>query len=104
MLGKQPSCGNCTSEDLEMIPLGKRGQLWTYTIIYHRPPGQYREPDPFVPFAEGLVELPEGVRVLSVLDCPIDQVKIGMELEFTAYELYIDEKGNSVVAFKFKAV
>lgn len=105
MFGKLPSCANCASEDVETIPLSKTGTLWTYTIIYHCPPGHYRGPkDPFVPFVEGLVELPDGVRVLSVIDCDIDKVQIGMKLELVCYELYKNEEGKPVIAWKFKAV
>ena len=60
--------------------------------------------DPFVPFVEGLVELPDGVRVLSIIDCEIDKVKIGMKLELVCYELYKNEQGQPVIAWKFKAV
>lgn len=105
MFGRYPACANCAGENLEEIPLGRRGKLWTYTIIYNCPPGPYKGPkDPFVPFAEGLVELPEGVRVLSVLDCDINKVKIGMELELVCYELFTNEEGKPVIAWKFKAV
>lgn len=105
MLGQVENCANCTCEDIELIPLSRRGKLWTYTVIRHRPPGEYRGPDqPFVPFAEGLVELPEGIRVVSVLDGDIDNWKIGMDLELVVYKLYQDEQGNDVIAFKFKAV
>ncbi len=103
MLGKTLSCSNCAGENMTEIPLSKTGKLWTYTIIRHRPPGQYRGPDPFVPFAEGLVELPDGIRVLSVLDCDIEKVKIGMDLELLVHELYTNGQGQTVVAFKFKA-
>ncbi len=103
MLGVAPSCGNCAGTDLDTISLGKRGTLWTYTIMRNCPPGDYRgQKDPFVPYAEGLVELPEGIRVLSVLNCDIDEVKIGMELEMEAFEYYTDEEGRTVVAFRFK--
>ena len=105
MLGAYESCANCAGESMEQIPLGKRGTLWTYTIIRHQPPGQYRGPkDPFVPFAEGLVELPEGIRVLSVLDCDLEKVHIGMELELVVYEPYKNDQNQPVMAFKFKAV
>jgi len=104
MLGQALSCSNCTCEDTKFISMSNRGKLWTYTVIRHRPPGSYRGPDPFVPFAEGLVELPEGLRVLSVLDCEIDKLKIGMELELVVYKLYENEDGNDVIAFKFKPV
>lgn len=102
MLGEVSSCANCASEDTESIPLSPRGKLWTYTVIRHRPPGKYRGPDPFVPFAEGLVELPEGIRVLSVLDCDLDKLCIGMDLELVIFKLYVNEQGKDVIAFKFK--
>ena len=102
MLGEVASCANCACQETEVIPLSKRGRLWTYTIIRHRPPGKYRGPDPFVPFAEGLVELPEGIRVLSVLDCPFDKLEIGMTLELVVHRLYQNEQGNDVIAFKFR--
>lgn len=104
MLGITGNCGNCAGEHMETIPLGTKGTLWTYTVIYHRPPGAYKGPDPFVPFAEGLVELPEGIRVLSVLDCDIENIQIGMELELVVFPLYRNEEGQDVIAFKFKAV
>lgn len=105
IFGRSSSCANCASEEVEEVKLNNYGTLWTYTIIYHCPPGSYRGPkDPFVPFAEGLVELPDGVRVLSVLDCDIDKVKIGMKLKLVCHELYKNEQGQSVIAWKFKAV
>ena len=102
--GTYATCSACASEHVESIPLSQQGVLWTYTVVYHCPPGQYRGPkDPFIPFGEGLVELPEGVRVLSVLDCDIDKIKIGMPLKFDPYPLYENEDGEEVIAWKFKA-
>jgi uncharacterized protein len=102
-LGTVPFCPNCTGNKVEVIPLSRNGILWTYTVIRTRPPGDYKGPDPFVPFGEGLVELPEGIRVLSPLKVDIDQIKIGMELELVAYPLYVKE-GKPVIAFAFKPV
>lgn len=103
--GVYSTCSACASEHVEIIPLGLEGTLWTYTIIYHCPPGQYRGPkDPFIPFGEGLVELPDGVRVLSVLDCDVDKIKIGMKIRFVPYPLYTNEDGSEVIAWKFKVM
>lgn len=104
MLGQTANCSHCASEETRQIPLSKWGKLWTYTVIRHCPPGDYKGSDPFVPFGEGLVELPEGIRVLSVIDCDPDKLKIGMDLELVVDKLYQDEQGNDVIAFKFKAI
>jgi uncharacterized OB-fold protein len=103
-LGTAKSCPNCASDHLEAIPLSRRGKLWSYTVIRHRPPGDYKGPDPFVPFGEGLVELPEGIRVVSPIDGDVNNLRIGMELELEAYKLYQNEEGDDVIAFKFKPV
>ena len=103
-LGTVYSCPNCAGEDLEVIPLSQRGKLWTYTVIRHRPPGDYKGPDPFVPFGEGLVELAEGIRVKSPIDGDVDRLRIGTELVLVVYKLSENEEGNDVIAFKFKPV
>ena len=78
-------CPNCGKDTVSDLPLGKRGTLWTYTVARHKPPGNYMGPDPFEPFGLGLVELPEGIQVLSPIDCPIEDLEIGMELDFHAF-------------------
>lgn len=103
-LGKQSSCPNCSGNNMEEIALSRRGKLWSYTVIRHRPPGAYKGPDPFVSFGLGLVELPEGIRVVSPIDAEVDLLNIGMGLELEVYKLYQDEEGNEVMAFKFKQV
>ncbi len=103
-MGKATYCASCTSEEMEEITLSDRGKLWTYTFIQYQPPGDYRGPtDPFIPFAEGLVELPEGIRVLApVKECDFDKIRIGMPLELVVHELFQDDDGNQTVAFYFK--
>lgn len=103
-LGKRQTCSNCGGGNLEEIPLGRRGKLWTYTVIRHKPPGDYKGPDPFLPFGLGLVEMPEGIRVLSPIQCDLEKLNVGMELEMEVYPLYIDENNNEVMAFRFKPV
>ena len=103
-LGKRQICSNCGGKDLEERPLSRKGKLWTYTIIRHKPPGDYRGPDPFTPFGLGLVELPEGIRVLSPIQCELKKISIGMELALEVYPLYTDENKNEVMAFRFRPV
>ena len=103
-LGKVYACQNCQSENLESIPLSKTGKLYSYTVVRNRPPGDFKGPDnPFIPFPVGLVELPEGVRILSVLDGDINKLKIDTDLELLIEKLYEDEEGRTVITYKFKA-
>jgi uncharacterized OB-fold protein len=100
-LGEVSSCQNCAGEDLLVIPLSQKGKLWTYTVIRNRPPGDFKGK---VPMGEGLVELPEGIRVKSPLGGDVENLEIGMDLKFTAYPLYENESGDEVIAFRFDPV
>ena len=104
-LGKAAACQQCQSENMESITLSQNGTLYSYTVARNRPPGDYKGPDdPFQPFPVGLVELPEGIRILSLLDCDIDKVEVGMKLELSIQRLYDDEEGRTVLTYKFKPV
>jgi uncharacterized protein len=98
--GAKTGCPNCGRETVERLSLSERGVLWTFTVVRHRPPGDYKGPQPFEPFGLGLVELPEGVRVLSPIICAIDQLRVGLKLTFLPY-LRDSDDGREVIAFAF---
>ena len=101
---KSLSCKNplCNEKKVEEVLLSRRGKLYTYTIQYYPPPPPFRM-EPFAPFAIGLVELPEGIRVIGQLTgCDFNDIKIGMEVETVVEKLYQDEGGNEVITYKFK--
>lgn len=94
-------CPNCGGIDMSRIALNREGRLETFSILRHRPPGGYRGPEPFEPFAIGLVALPEGVAVVSPLRVCIEAISIGMLLRLAPHVLYLDEDGTEVIAFQF---
>lgn len=96
-------CPACGGDEVEHKPLSREGVLWTYTMVRHRPPGNYQMPEPFKPFAMGLVDLPDGLKVLSRVEVEQDAIRIGMPLKFHPFVLRRDEAGAEVVAFDFKA-
>ena len=101
-LGAAEVCPNCGRQGVEIIPLGDQGVLWSFTVVRHRPPGDYRGPQPFAPFGLGLVELPEGVRVLSPIEGDAGGLAIGMPLRFRPYLRH--DADADVVAFVFTPV
>ncbi|MFC1918526.1 Zn-ribbon domain-containing OB-fold protein [Chloroflexota bacterium] len=102
-LGQVMTCEQCQSKNLASTPLSREGKLYSYTINWNKPPGDYKGPEPFKPFAVGLVELPDGIRILSVLtDCDFNELKVGMKLQLSIEKLYEDEWDNTVITYKFK--
>ena len=105
-LGKASACGNCTGNKLSDLEFSNQATLWSYTVIRYQPPGDYKGPsDPYVPFVLGLVELPEGIRILAPLtERDTEKIKIDMPLELEVAPLYTNEDGNKVVAFSYRPV
>ena len=97
------SCRNpqCEAKTVEEALLGRRGRLFSYTVQAYRPPALFRM-EPWAPYAIGLVELPEGLRVMGMLTgCEPDDLRIGMALELVVEPLYRDEAGRDVLTYKF---
>ena len=92
-------CRNCTSSDLEPVELSRRGTLYSYTVV-RVPPAGWRGS---VPYALGQVELPEGPHVLSELvDCPFEELQVGMMLDLALVVGGEDAEGNEVVVYKWR--
>jgi uncharacterized protein len=74
-------CPFCWSDAVEWEEASGRATLYTYSIVRRNdlPPFKDR-----VPYIAAVVELEEGVRMTTdVVDCPLDEVAIGMPLEVT---------------------
>ena len=95
-LGANALCPNCGGDDMAPVAFSNEGAVWTYTVVRYRPPGDYKGPDPFVPFAMGLVELPEGLRVLAPIGGDPEAVRIGMKVAFHPYA-----RPDGVVEFNY---
>lgn len=103
---KSPSCRNpqCRDKAIEDALLGPGGALYSFAVQAYRPPALFRM-EPWEPYAIGLVELPQGLRVMGMMTgCRLDAIRIGMELELTAQALYRDEQGRDVTTYKFQPV
>jgi hypothetical protein len=82
-------------------PLSRTGALWTYTVCHHRPPGSRRLSADEAPFALGLVELDEGVRVLAPVEVDVDQLTIGLRLELRPLMLDSDVPDEELIGYAF---
>ena len=71
-------CTSCAGEP-EWVEASGRGTLHTFTVIRQNKSPAFAS---LVPYAVGIVELEEGVRMMSnIIGCPIEDLRIGMPLE-----------------------
>ncbi len=88
-------CAECGSWDWEWAASSGRGSVFTWTVV-----GRALHPDfqDATPYAAVVVELEEGVRLLShVVDCPPEELEIDMPVE-----VFFDAVTDEVTLPKFK--
>ncbi|MFZ3558745.1 MULTISPECIES: bifunctional MaoC family dehydratase N-terminal/OB-fold nucleic acid binding domain-containing protein [unclassified Streptomyces] len=79
-----PGCNACGGQEWDTVEASGEGTVYSYVVMHHPPFPAF---DP--PYAVGLIELAEGVRMVSnVVGVPSDKVRIGMpvRLEFLAVD------------------
>jgi uncharacterized OB-fold protein len=96
---KRRFCARCSSPDLAQVPLGPRGRLYSYTVVYELFGGF----EGFGPYAVGQVEMTGGVRVQGLLTgCDFEELRIDMPLELTLLTLNTDDRGWPTVTYAFR--
>ncbi|MFQ5478884.1 MAG: Zn-ribbon domain-containing OB-fold protein [Candidatus Binatia bacterium] len=95
-----PDCGESKIEDALFGPTGK---IWSVAMQDYPPPSPVKFDEPYEPYAMGIVDLPEGLRVLGRIatDDP-KSVEVGMDVELILDALCHDEDGNEIVSWKFR--
>jgi uncharacterized protein len=93
-----PGCNTCGGLDWDTAEASGEGTVYSYVVMHHPPfpafteDTEHTERTEFTeagPYAVALIELAEGVRMISnVVGVPYDKVRIGMpvRLEFRAYD------------------
>ncbi|MDT7842562.1 bifunctional MaoC family dehydratase N-terminal/OB-fold nucleic acid binding domain-containing protein [Streptomyces justiciae] len=79
-----PGCATCGHPEWDTVEASGTGEVYSYVVMHHPPFPAF---DP--PYAVALIELTEGVRMISnVIGVPYDEVRIGMpvRLEFQVYD------------------
>jgi uncharacterized OB-fold protein len=90
-----PYCSGATSETIMLSP---RGTLYAYTAVEKPPPGYHGR----VPYGFGVVELPEGIRLISRLtESRIEALSFGMGVRLVLEELFVNEAGDCVIGWAF---
>ncbi len=86
-----PICPTCFSKRMHVEAVSGRATLATYSVNH-----QAWMPGPELPYVVGIVEIVEqpSVRLMTnVVNCPVDDVRIGMALHVT-FEHHPDPDGD----------
>jgi uncharacterized OB-fold protein len=92
------TCPYCSDGEVDEVLLSADGSLWAWTAVTAPPPGYLGE----VPFGFGVVELPEGVRVITRLTEPEpSRLRFGQDMRLSVVPLHTDDDGRTVVTYAF---
>lgn len=81
-------CSHCGASSLAPEPVGATGVIYSYTVARFAPPGYAGE----VPYAVGLVDLPEGIRVTTTLTAgDLGALQVGADVRFQLIEVETEE-------------
>lgn len=91
-------CPWCSTGPVARAHLSRHGSLWAWTAVTAAPPG-YVGP---VPFGFGVVELPEGLRIVTRLGVADPSLlRFGQDMRLTLEPLQTDVGGQDVVTWSF---
>ena len=95
---RHETCPYCSSVDVSAVLLSPTGRLWAWTAVTAAPPGYLGE----VPYGFGVVELDEGIRVITRLtEADPSALHSGQPMRLVVVPLHTDEAGNDVVTYAF---
>ena len=97
---QNPECEK-KQENIEEIHLSKKATLRTFAFQVASPPVPFKM-EPFEPYAIGIVDFPEGLRMIGMLTTT-KNLKIDMEVETSTLTLYQDAE-NEYITYAFKPV
>ena len=92
------TCPYCAAPGAHPVELSDTGRLWAWTAVTAAPPGYQGE----VPYGFGVVELPEGLRVLGRLtEADPSRLAADQPMRLVIVALHDDEEGRAVVTYAF---
>ena len=79
-------CPKCRGTEMEWVDLSGRATLYTYTVVRHAVIPAVTQT---LPYVIGIVKLPDAddvKMITNIVDCDVDELKIGQELEVVWHE------------------
>jgi uncharacterized OB-fold protein len=97
-----PYCRRKSIGKMKELQLSGKGEVITYTII-HVGSENFEEQ---IPYPIAIIKLEEGPQVTAqIVDCPIEEVKIGMKVESTFRRIQEDGYTGAIYyGYKFKKI
>lgn len=95
---KTTLCTNCWSEEFEIVPLSRRGKVYSFSDIYIGQPGMA------TPYIFAYVDLPDNLRIFAQLEGEVGTYKCDEEVELTVGPIRMNNDNLPIVSYKFRKI
>ena len=92
---KLSPCPSCWGTEFEVVPLSRKGKLYSYADIYVGQPGLE------TPYVIGYIDLPENIRIFAMLEGETESFKCDEEVELTVGTIRMNRDGLPITSYKF---
>ena len=94
---------DCDSSKMQEALFGASGKVWSIAIQDYPPPPPAKYDEPYKPYAMGVVDLDDGLRVMGrITGEDPHSIQPGAAVELVLDPLYHEEDGTPVITWKFK--
>ena len=95
---KLQMCPSCWGKEFEMVPLSRKGVVYSATDNYV---GQQGMKPPYV---FGYIDLPEGLRIFAQFEAEVGTIECGDDVEVVEGIIRMNRDGVPVKSYKFKKI
>ena len=93
-----------TESPVQDVELSTEGTLYSYTFVVSPWMGKNKFSESVMGHGVGQVDLPEGVRVQTIIDGDMGDWEIGMKMGTELHPLMPDKDGNELCTFRFAPI
>ncbi len=91
-------CPRCWGDGFDIVPLSRRGRLYSVTDNYTGQAGMR------TPYTFGYVDLPEGLRIFAQMEGKVGSFVCDEEVELVVGPIRDNRDGQPIISYKFKKV
>lgn len=93
-----------TEGPVQDVELSSEGVLYSWTFVISPWMGKNKFSESLTGHGVGQIDLPEGVRVQSIIDGDMGDWEIGMPMGVELHPIMQDKEGNDLCSFRFAPI
>lgn len=96
---------DCDDSDMHGDSFGPVGVLWSYSVQNYPPPPPARFDEPYAPYALGVVDLEDGLRVVGRMEsADPESLQVGGKVQIVLGPVCHDDDGTTRLSWVFRAL